>query len=168
MWFAAPSSPNADGAPSAAAAGSASCTAKRAGSRKIARSVRAVCGGSIARCGMARRLATVMWMRPSPPSVAGVTVAAFAVHMALALEARARRCGASRAAAATASRSLPPKPSARSVGTCGRSCGGIQPCRTPIRASASAFARPCSAASRGRETAPRLAALATFPGDSPA
>jgi LDH2 family malate/lactate/ureidoglycolate dehydrogenase len=104
----------------------------------------------------------------STTTTPGVTVAALAVHMLLALDARASRCGASRAAVATATSSDPVNPSARSVGTWGRSCGGSHPCAMPSRASDAAFSKPWSAASRGRDTEPWFDVLATFPRESPA
>ena len=62
--------------------------------------------------------------RPSAASREGATVAAFAVHMADALEQRRRKNPSPAAAAAMTSSSLPSKPSRRSVARLGRSCGG--------------------------------------------
>ena len=61
------------------------------------------------------RLAGVKWTRPSVVSIDGLTVAAFAAHIAAADEHAARSCGASLRALATISASVPAKPSARSA-----------------------------------------------------
>ena len=167
VWLAAPSSPKSSPepppGPPCASAGSAACTSKRARSAKIARSTRSVTAGSIARWNIARRFAVTRWVRPSRVSAPGITVAALAVHIALALDTRASSTGSSFAHFARISASDPVNPRARSVGRCGRSCGGSTPCTSPSAATASIFARPCSAAARGELAAPWLRALATLP-----
>ena len=161
MWFAAPSSAV------CAAAGRGSWTTKRASSAKIARRMRVVVGASIDRCSSEARFAGVKWTRPSAVSADGLTVAAFAVHIAAADELADSSDGASRAARASTSASLPPKPSERSVGRCGRSWGGSTACGKPRDATARILARPCSAASRGFDARPAWRAEATLPCDIP-
>ena len=161
MWFAAPSSPN------CGAAGSGSWTTKRDASAKIARSTRVVVSASRLRWKFATRFAGVKWTRPSAVSAEALTVAAFATHIAAADEHAASSRGACFAAFAMTSASLPVKPSARSAGTCGRSCGGSTACATPARASARALASPCSAASRGCAIWCACFAAARLPSASP-
>jgi hypothetical protein len=110
----------------------------------------------------------VKWTLPSAESAEGATVAAFAVHIADALQVRAKRTNSSFAAFAITSASLPVKPRARSVGRCGRSWGGRNPCGSPRPARNAAFASPCFTASRGAETLPSFAVLATLPKERPA
>lgn len=162
MWFAAPSSP------SCVAAGNGSWTTKRRGSAKIARSRAVVIGASIERWNSDTRFAGVRCTRPSAVSAEGLTVAAFAVHMAEADDDAASRPGASFAARARTAASSPANPSERSVGRCGRSCGGSTACGTPRAASVRILASPCSAASRGFDTAPAWRVDARFPRDMPA
>ena len=162
VWLAAPSSPN---GPSH---GSAACTLHRSASWNTARSVRSVWFASMRRCGMERRLATTRCMRASSVSVPGATVAALAVHMALALQHLASSSWLSRAAAANTASSLPAKPASRNSHIAGRSCGGRKPCGRPSAATASILASPCSAAARGRDTCLACRPLARLPSLSPA
>ncbi|MNV89465.1 hypothetical protein D3C71_1837570 [compost metagenome] len=120
--MAAPSSPN------SATCGKASWWAKWRGSLKIARSTPVVVSASIARWNLLFRLAAVKCTLPSALSAEGETVAALAVHMQEAeLSADSRRGDCFIACAKTVS-SLPLKPNLRSIGRCGRSCGGNTPC----------------------------------------
>ena len=109
------------------------------------------------------RLAGVKCVRPSAVSTAGETVAAFAAHMLELLHAAARRTGSARCALAMASASLPVKPRRRSVGRCGRSCGGRTACFNPRSARNFIFASPCSAAWRGLDATPRWLIEAGLP-----
>lgn len=148
--------------------GNGSCTAKRASSRKIARSVRAVCGGSMERWNFETRFAGVKCARPSAVSADGATVAALATHMFEADEQATSSLGACLAAARSTSASEPEKPSARKVSSDGRSCGGSTACFRPRSARNFIFASPCNAASRGFEAALPCAIEATLPSERPA
>jgi hypothetical protein len=97
-----------------------------------------------------------------------VTVAALAAHMGEAEAAAPATSGASRHACRSTSASRPAKPSWRRKATSGRSCGGRTNCGTPRSCKTRIFASPSSAAARGFDTAPWLAALARLPGERPA
>jgi hypothetical protein len=125
--------------------------------------MRAVTRDSIERCSCVHRLAGVKCTRPSAVSGLAETVAALATHIAEAELAAASSPGASRRAAASTSVWSPLKPSARSVGRCGRSCGGSTPCGMPRSCSAFILRRPCSAASRGFDGLSAFSAEARLP-----
>jgi hypothetical protein len=91
-----------------------------------------------------------------------------AVHIEEAEQMVLNNSQSSSAARASISPSLPTKPSWRSTVVAGRRSGGIKPCDSPRSISKRIFARPCNAASRGRETAPALLALAILPAERPA
>ncbi|MCY1295613.1 hypothetical protein D9M70_449600 [compost metagenome] len=109
------------------------------------------------------RLAAVKCTRPSAVSALGLTVQALAVHMLDAELQAVSKAGACLAAFATTSASLPEKPRPRSAATSGRSCGASTPCLKPMSSSAFILVRPCSAASRGLDTAWLLLCEATLP-----
>jgi hypothetical protein len=127
----------------------------------------AVVGCSMERWNLLFRLAGVKCTRLSAVSPDGLTVAALAVHMQEADEAAARMAGASLAARATTSPSVPEKPSRRRLATSGRSCGASTPCLKPRSCSAFILARPCWAACLGLDTALVLLVEATLPKDRP-
>src|SRR2546429_909210 len=93
--------------------------------------MRAVMGASMARCRLLNRLAGVKCTRPSLVSALGETVAAFAAHIADALQQADSKIGLAFLASAKTCASLPEYPSARRVGRCGLSCGGSTACFTP-------------------------------------
>ncbi len=98
--------------------GSGSCTTKWRASEKIELRTRNVVGASKLRWKLLARFATVRWTRPSGVSHEGATVAAFAVHMAEALDASRKKYPSSvRAACAITSASLPEKPRRRRATT---------------------------------------------------
>jgi hypothetical protein len=88
------------------------------------RSTAYVVSPSSTRWNIAWRLATVRCIRPSPVSLDGAAVAAFALHIAAALEVSRRRCSSSAKTRASTSSSLPTYPSARRARSAGRGCGG--------------------------------------------
>jgi hypothetical protein len=101
MWFAAPSSAKCP------PPGSGACTAKRRSSEKMARNTACVVSPSSTRWNIAWRLATVRCIRPSAVSLDGAPVAAFAVHIAAALEHSLRRNSSSVITRASTCSSLP-------------------------------------------------------------
>src|SRR5471032_191709 len=134
----------------------------------MARRLRADCACSKARCNLLFRFAAVKWVRRSKLSADGLTVAALAVHIGEAEYAHARITGASLAALASTSASLPLKPMLRSMRKLGRSCGGNSACAKPRAASARILANPCKAASLGLDALLTLLNEATLPNDRPA
>jgi len=108
---------------------------------------------------MVLRFATVRWHLPSALSGAGLTVAAFAAHIAEALIALA---------AMTCSASSISVPNSFSQAVAGLGCGTKMPCARPSARLARILSRPCNAAARGRETWPAFFDEARLPRLSPA
>jgi hypothetical protein len=134
----------------------------------MARITASVVSPSSTRWNIACRFAVVRCIRPSPVSLDGAQVAAFAVHIAAALATSRKRCSDSLAARASTWASSPTKPSARSARSEGRGCGGRTACPTPSEATKRIFSSPCSAASRGFDTWPSCVWDARLPGERPA
>jgi hypothetical protein len=101
-------------------------------------------------------------------SADGLTVAAFAVHIADAELAAASSSGAFFATRAITLASSPEKPSSRNRRIDGRSCGGSTPWLKPRSASCFILRRPCFAAAFGFATDFSLVCDATLPNDNPA